>query len=122
MKQSTQNKDKESWNPSRVQEEAPPESAQHWPRTSHVEAFVATQRSDDRAHAGRWRRNVAEAEVLPEGVVASDAAPEAADAGGDAEGTAVEAFEDSDNDVLVVVDEEDGSLLFVALLVLLHHG
>lgn len=56
---------------------------------------------------------MAEAEVFPEGVVAGEGGPEAADAGGDAEGGPVEAFEDLDEDVNVVVDEELGPFLFV---------
>ena len=50
--------------------------------------------------------------MLPEGVVAGDGGPEAADAGGDAKGGAIEAFEDFDEDVNVVVDEELESFLF----------
>ena len=63
---------------------------------------------------------MAETEVLPEGVVASNGAPETANAGGDAKGTVVEAFEDFYEDVYVVVDEELGSFflaLFDSLLV-----
>ena len=44
--------------------------------------------------------------MLPERVVAGHGAPETADAGGDAEGRPVEAFEDLDDDVNVVVDAE----------------
>lgn len=50
--------------------------------------------------------------MFPEGVVvASNGAPETANAGRYAEGTAVEAFEDFHEDVGVVVDEELGSFL-----------
>lgn len=51
-------------------------------------------------------RDAAEAEVLPDGVCGGQRTPEAADAGGGAEGTAVEALEDLDEDVRVVVNAE----------------
>lgn len=45
--------------------------------------------------------------MLPEGVVAAgEAAPEAADAGGDAQGGTVESFKDFPENVDVVVDGE----------------
>ena len=63
---------------------------------------------------------MAETEVFPDGVVERNGAPETANAGGYAKGTAVEAFEDFYEDVYVVVDEELGSFflaLFDSLLV-----
>lgn len=63
---------------------------------------------------------MAEAELFPERVVAGQGAPEAADAGGDAEGATVKSFEDFNENVNVVVDEELGSLFFLLLLLL--HG
>ena len=62
---------------------------------------------------------MAEAELFPERVVAGQRAPEAADAGGDAEGATVESFEDFNENVNVVVDEE---LEFLFFLLLLLHG
>lgn len=58
---------------------------------------------------------MSEAKVFPDGVVSGDGGPEVADAGGDAKGGAIEAFEDFDEDVNVVVDEELGSFLFTVL-------
>lgn len=50
----------------------------------HVEPLVASESHDDGSYGGRgWGGDVAEAEVFPEGVVAGNGAPEAADAGGD---------------------------------------
>lgn len=72
----------------------------------HVEALVAAESEDDGAEGGGRRRGgVAEAEVLPEGiVVAGQGTPEAADAGGGAEGGAVESPEDFGENVEVIVD------------------
>ncbi|CAB4274499.1 unnamed protein product [Prunus armeniaca] len=90
------------------------ESTQDGADADPVEALVAAEGDDDGADGGGGRGgHVAEAEVFPEGVVAGEGGPEAADAGGDAEGRPVEAFEDLDEDVNVVVDEELGPFLFV---------
>ncbi len=94
------------------------ESTQHGSYADHVEAFVAAECDDDGSYRGRrWR---AEAEVFPEGVIAGDGAPEAADTGGDGEWRAIEAFEDLYEDVYVVVDEELGLFLFLFCFLLLH--
>jgi hypothetical protein len=97
------------------------ESTQDGSDADHVEALVASEGQNDGSHRGGGRRgDVAEAEVLPEGVVAGNGAPESANAGGDAEGRPVEAFQDLSEDVGVVVYAELGFFLFLLCFLLLH--
>lgn len=55
---------------------------------------------------------MAEAQMLPERVVAGNGAPETADTGRNTERAAVESFQDFQKNVYVVIDAELGSLLF----------
>jgi hypothetical protein len=97
------------------------ESSQDGSDADHVEALVASEGQNDGSYGGGGRGgDVAEAEVLPEGVVAGNGAPEAANAGGDAEGGPVEALQDLGEDVGVVVDAELGLFLFFLCFLLLH--
>ena len=59
--------------------------------------------------------------MFPEGVWASESAPEAADTGGDAEWRAVEAFQHLYEDVYVVVHLELGLFLFLFLFLFYFH-
>lgn len=91
------------------------ESTQHRAHAHHVEPLVPAESHD---HGSKRRRrgsgHVAEAEVLPEGVVvAGEAAPETADTGGDTEGRTVQSFKDFPEDVDVVVYAKLGSFLFL---------
>lgn len=89
------------------------QSTQHGPHAHHVQPLVATESHDDGADARGGRRgNVAEAQMLPERVVAGNGAPETADAGRNTERAAVESFQDFQKNVYVVIDAELGSLLF----------
>lgn len=102
--------------PDPVRVTSKPQSAQptqHGPHAHHVQPLVATESHDDGADARGGRRgNVAEAQMLPERVVAGNGAPETADAGRNTERAAVESFQDFQKNVYVVIDAELGSLLF----------
>jgi len=97
------------------------ESTQHRSDAHHVEPLVAAQRHHDRAH-GR-RGDVAEAEMLPEGVVvAREAAPQPAHARRHTQRGTVESFQDFPKNVYVVVYEEPWPFLLLSPLLLLHHS
>jgi len=97
------------------------ESTQHRSHAHHVEPLVAAERHHDGAH--RRRGDVAEAEMLPEGVVvAREAAPETTDARRHAQRGTVESFEDFPKNVYVVVYEEPLPFLLLSPVLLLHHS
>ncbi|PON80728.1 hypothetical protein PanWU01x14_002840 [Parasponia andersonii] len=80
------------------------ESTQHGADADHVEPLVPAERHHHGPNRRRRRGgHVAEAEVLPERVVACEGAPEPAHARGHAEGGAVQALQDLYEDVNVVV-------------------